>query len=130
MRGNGSYKIVLVLRTLFWLGLLVIHFSQKRLTALMILAKMLQNVELINIEQPAKTACSNFARFSRYSSIKWCPKIALYLENRKCYGKCDLIFGIYEELSLSFCVIRFALFLYLQGENLTRTRPILSAFFI
>ena len=32
---------------------------------------------------------------------KWCPKIALYLENRKCYGKSDLIFGIYEELSFT-----------------------------
>ena len=28
---------------------------------------------------------------------KRCPKIALYLENRKCYGKSDLIFGIYDK---------------------------------
>ena len=32
---------------------------------------------------------------------KWCPKIPLYLENRKCYEKSDLIFGIYEELSFT-----------------------------
>ena len=34
------------------------------------LLKTLQNVELIDIKQPAKTACPNFAPFSSYSSIK------------------------------------------------------------
>ena len=28
---------------------------------------------------------------------KWCPKIALYLENRKWYEKSDSIFGIYRK---------------------------------
>ena len=31
---------------------------------------------------------------------KWCLKIVLYLQNRKCYRKSDLIFGIYGKLSL------------------------------
>ena len=39
-------------------------------TALTILANMLLNVELISIEQPATTACPNFAPFSSYSSTK------------------------------------------------------------
>ena len=40
---------------------------------------------------------------------KWCPKITLYLEHRKCYGKSDLIFGIYEELSFTSVSSNFSL---------------------
>ena len=32
---------------------------------------------------------------------KWCLKNALYLENRKCYRKSDLIFGIYDKFSFA-----------------------------
>ncbi len=83
------------------------------------LLKALQNVELINIKQPTKTACPNFAPFSSYSSTKcqfWAKtgkvvcKIALYLQNRKCYGKSDLIFEIYDKfpftsVSSDFCLL-------------------------
>ena len=35
--------------------------------------------------------------------LKWCLKIGLYLENRRCYGKSNLIFGIYTNVSSDFC---------------------------
>ena len=60
-----------------------------------ILMKLGQNAELINFGRKMQ---------------KWCPEIALYLENRKCYRKSYLIFGIYRPypfptVSSDFCLL-------------------------
>ena len=40
---------------------------------------------------------------------KWCLKIVLYLQNRKCYRKSDLIFGIYDKFSFLYVSSDFCL---------------------
>ena len=42
---------------------------------------------------------------------KWCLKIVLYLQNRKCYRKSDLIFGIYDKFPFTSVSFIFSLLL-------------------
>ena len=46
---------------------------------------------------------------------KWCPKI--YLQNRKCYWKSDLIFGIYNKFSFSHVSSDFHLLVVFREKN-------------
>ena len=76
-------------------------------------------VEEIDTKHLQKTAHPNLPPFSRYSSTKfrffrkrpkWCPKIALYLENGYSYRKSDSIFGIHGKfpflnVSSDFCLL-------------------------
>ena len=86
--------------------------------ALAILMKLAQNVELINSEHLAKTACQIFIRSrdihpqsSHFGQKcqKWCLKKAPYIENRKCYRKSDLIFRIYDKFSFLYVSSDFCL---------------------
>ena len=69
-----------------------------KMTVFVIFSKirLYHNVELINPEDLARTACKNLFPFLKYSFTKFdcCrkrPKNALYLENRKSYWNSDLI---------------------------------------
>ena len=48
---------------------------------------------------------------------KWCLKIVLYLQNRKCYRKSDLIFGIYDKFSFPDVASDFCLLFVFREKN-------------
>ena len=48
---------------------------------------------------------------------KWCLKIVLYLRNRKCYRKSDLIFGIYWKFSFRYVWWDFCLLVVFMAKN-------------
>ena len=110
--------------TKMWSKWQFFYFFSK--TALTILMKLGQNVELINSEHLAKTACPKNCR-SRdihpqssdfgQKRQKWCLKNTLYLENRKCYWKSDLIFGIYDKFSFPHNASDFFLLIVFREKN-------------
>ena len=61
---------------------------------------------------------------------KWCPKIALYLENRKCYGKSDLIFGIYDKFPFTSVSFIFSLLLFFRVKIWRENGQILVPFWM
>ena len=61
---------------------------------------------------------------------KWCLKIVLYLQNRKCYRKSDLIFGIYDKFPFTSVSFIFSLLLIFRVKIWRENGQILVPFWM